>query len=487
MFRRTITLRNHTDTADDVYPQVSAALRDALEAILPDCTAASGTWPNCAWNHGRETLKTSEWTAEANAQTRPPTVEVQVRSSDGCGPLICWWALPPQARRLYRRCRWILPLPSSPGTDAKLLSGCELFACYDVDGMRTGAACMVQKTVLRICEHFCCGPVTNAGSRSCWSRRFPTTPSRSITASSGTAVRCRPCHGAESPELLEKCRHLGRSRLSRRRRAPLPPRLCGARSGCSASMLSSADGANGRARQAGTARQDRHFSWLLLPTTRFLPSSPAGGTKSKRSGRYSSVCVSRQAQAAQDQEQSGLSDEFFADFERTLAELDARNRDLAASQNEVRRLNYVIQQLRNPAETLAAAQGCDEPYVTLSDRAAHARQEFGAPAKRELITAGGTLLRKLASEALRKNQIRGLPAGRAGHLLCLSAQPDERGSTCRLSICVGRKCASGEIYASHDTYQRERKKGWSEADYQEARNWFDEWEGSGQLEMALQP
>ncbi len=51
----------------------------------------------------------------------------------------------------------------------------------------------------------------------------------------------------------------------------------------------------------------------------------------------------------------------------------------------------------------------------------------------------------------------------------------------------GQEVRVCEIYASHDTYQRERKKGWSEADYQEARNWFDEWEGSGQLEMALQP
>lgn len=44
-----------------------------------------------------------------------------------------------------------------------------------------------------------------------------------------------------------------------------------------------------------------------------------------------------------------------------------------------------------------------------------------------------------------------------------------------------------EIYASHDIYTRERKKGWSETDYQETRIWFDEGEGSTQLEMALQP
>jgi hypothetical protein len=44
-----------------------------------------------------------------------------------------------------------------------------------------------------------------------------------------------------------------------------------------------------------------------------------------------------------------------------------------------------------------------------------------------------------------------------------------------------------EICASYNAYTRERKKGWSETDYQAARIWFDEGEGSTQLEMALQP
>jgi hypothetical protein len=104
--------------------------------------------------------------------------------------------------------------------------------------------------------------------------------------------------------------------------------------------------------------------------------------------------------------------------------------------------------------------------------------------ERELITA--TLLRKLASDPLRKNQSEVCPLGERGTFY-IYPRKHTNGGRRIIYLLHGPEVRVCEIYASHDTYTHARKKGWSEGDYQETRIWLDEGEGSTQLEMALQP
>ncbi len=208
--------------------------------------------------------------------------------------MICWWVLPPQARRLYRRCDWILPLPIPLHEMPNLLSFCELFACYDVDGMRTGAAYMVQKTRAADLRTFLLRPSDE--------RRLPivlVTPNPDHTFPLDYRKLAQLLCGVAHVMVLNPQNYWKNADIS-----AVHGCLGGAvrlyrpairsRSGCSASMLSSADGANGRARQAGTARQDRHFSGFCCRRPAFCPAHPQAARRARgAAGTAASACLGR--------------------------------------------------------------------------------------------------------------------------------------------------------------------------------------------------
>jgi hypothetical protein len=404
MFRRTITLRNRTDTAGEVYLQVSGALREAVAAILPPCTAALATWPSCEWNQGREALKTSEWTAEANAQTRLLAVAVQVEKLGRLWSLeLLMGATTAGEAAIQEVCRLDpapaqFPLHEMPN----LLAFCEHFACYDVDGMRTGAAYMVQKTRAADLRTFL--------QRTSDERRLPlvlVTPNPDHTFPLDYRKLAQLLCGAAHVMVLNRQNYWKNADVS-----AVHGCLGGAvrlfRPGYAARDAAAVHPCF-QPHEGHTAGQDKLE--LLDKIVAFLAAAAysdplfAQLTRRQQEEQAERQVQQRlrawQEQVAQEEQQSEFSDELFAEYDRLQAERDALKRDLDASLDEVRRLRFAIQQSRIPAETPEAAKGCDEPYVTLSVRAADTLQELDA-SERDLITA--TLMRKLASEALRKNQ-----------------------------------------------------------------------------------
>ncbi len=485
MFRRTVTLRNRTDTAGDVYSQAGEALRQALVTFLPGCAEALTNWPDCEWSQGRDVLKTSAWTAEASAQTRLLTVEVQVEKSGRLWALeLLVGATGADEAAIQEVCRLEpapaqFPLHEMPN----LLAFCEHYACYDVDGMRTGAAYMVQKARATELRTFLQRPSDE--------RRLP------IVLVTPNNERTFPLDYRKLAQLLCGVAHV----------MVLYPQNDWKKADVSA--VHGCPGGAVRLYRPGYAARDAaavHPCFqpqegqiagpdkleLLDKIVAFLAAAGEDPLFAQLARRRQEEQAERQVQqrlrawqeqAAQDQQQSGLTDEFFAEYDRLQAERDALKRDLDASLDEVRRLRFAIQQSRIPPEAPAAAKGCDESYVTLSDRAADTLQELDG-SERELVTA--TLLRKLASDPLRKNQSEVCPLGERGTFY-IYPRKHTNGGRRIIYLLHGPEVRICEIYASHDAYTHARKKGWSEADYQETRIWFDEGEGSTQLEMVLQP
>ncbi len=437
MFRRTLTLRSRTEETGDVYAQVTDALRQALAALLPAGADALASWPNCEWSHDRDVLKTHAWTAAASDQTRLLTAAVQVEKLGRVWSLaLLVGATTGGEAVVQEECRLDpapaqFPLHEMPS----LLAPCELFACYDVDGMRTGVAYTVEKPRAGELRAFLQRPSDE--------RRLP------LVLVTPNYDRTFPLDYRKLAQLLSGVAHV----------MVLDPR-----SGWKTADVSAVHGCIGGAvrlyRPGYTARDAAavHPSFapkngqmagqdkleLLDKLVAFLAAAAHSDELfDQLARRQQEEQAERQVQqrlrawqeqVAQDQQQSALGAEFFADDDRLQAERDALKRDLGAAQDEVRRLHFVIQQLRMPVDTQAATKGADQPYLTLSNHADETLQAMDASARAD----HGHAAAQAGVGGAAQKPVGGLSAGGAGHLLYLSSQADEWRAACRLHVARAR-------------------------------------------------
>lgn len=373
----------------------------------------------------------------------------------------------------------LFPLHELPN----LLSFCEHFTCYDIDGMRSGVAYTVHKTRSGELRTFLHRPSDE--------RRLP------IVLVTPNPDRTFPLDYRKLAQLLCGIAHV----------MYLNPRNYW--KNADVSEVHSCLGGTVRLYRPGYSVRDAknvHPYYqpqndqlnpqdkleLLDKNIAFLPSADHHDSlieqlvRRRQEDQYEKQLQKRlcawQEQFARAQVQPGLGAEFLADYESTLAENDRLKSELTASQDEVRRLRFELQKTRAPAVTPSTTESGRKQYVTLSRRAADTLHGLD-PGERELITT--TLLRKLTSEALRDNQSEVCPLAKRGTFY-IYPRKQTNGGRRIIYMLQGQEVRVCEIYASHDNYQHARDKGWKEADYQETRIWSDNGHGSEQLEMGLQ-
>lgn len=485
MFQRTLILRPAAQAPDDVYRQASALLRDAIAVILPEAAPALAEWPHVTWSSGQDVVCGNEWTAESDVLARLLTVELQVVKTGQIWHLRLQIGATTSSEAVVQQECSLNPAPAMFPLHAlpDLLSFAEHFACYDVDGMRTGVAYTVQKGRAAELRTFLQRPrnerrlplvlVTRAHSRaypldyhrlarilcgvahvmcldpkSDWkkddiSTAHPCTGSAVRLYRPGyvarDAAKVHPCYtpvdgqinSQDKLELLDKCLAAA---LAADRDEPLIGQLAGRQ----------------QAEQADRQMQQR---------------------LAERRQRWAEEAT---------REQDELWRDLVSDHERVVAELDRVKHERDAAHDEIRRLRYELQQERAPRAAPAPANSTGQPYVTLSRRADDVLNALD-PSEKDQVTA---LLHKLATEDLRDNQSEVCHAADTGSFYVFPRKKTNGGRRViyLLQQLEVRVC---EIYVKHDDYERARNKGWNELDYQEARLWSDSGKVTEQIPMAL--
>jgi hypothetical protein len=481
VFRRVLTLhrRPNCDAASDVYELASVLLSERLGTLLG--AAALAQWPSINWRNDHECLVVNEWQSEAGALTRLLIIELQHTNSCGkwrvqllLGTTSTDYAVVEESCRLDPAPAQF-PLHEAPD----IVEWTKQFACFDIDGMRTGVCYSVKKSRAAELRKFLL--------QSSEERRLPVilvTPNGNGTIPLDYRRLAQLVCGAAHVMMLDKDSDRKTGAWKNSDISDAHPCLGGAvrifRPGYSPRDL---DNVHPKYMPHGQQLRTQDKLELLDQVSILAGASMCSDPllqqlQQRRQGELDEKVQQSKhqallAQLSREQEQSGFWEQYATDLEterdRAVAERNRTQQDLTAAHDENRRLRFKLQGMRTPQSAAATGDAADRPYVTLSRQAAQALNGLDPQARGEIESG---LLRKLTLEALRENQSEICNLGKNGNFYVYPRSKTNGGQRV-IYLLNGAEVRVCELYAHHDVYERGRKQGWTHSDYIETSVWQD--------------